>query len=132
MSVKNEIGYLNTDLELISASDLTPLVSVFEASNLCKLHCAQYDNFWYAALEVGPHYDEPELTIAAMLTVIESLDDSSRTLWNSCTKREFDIGYDCGQISKPLNQRLSAQLLEQVTAIKASLSITLYPEVSSQ
>ncbi|MBT9311443.1 hypothetical protein [Leptothoe kymatousa] len=128
----NKIRYLNTDLELVSASDLTSLVSVFEAMDLCILHCAQYDRLWYATLEVSSQYDEPEATIAEMLAVIESLDRDSRAIWNSCTKREFDIGYECSQSSKPVQQNLSSQLLNRIATVNASLGITLYSTLTSE
>lgn len=125
--VKKPIRYLNTDLELVSERNLTSLVAILEERELCKLHCAQYDNRWYATLEVSSQHDQPETTIARMLTVIESLDDSSRALWDGCTKREFDIGYECGQGAEQLKQTLTKQTLERITAVDASLCITLYP-----
>ncbi|MEO0869489.1 MAG: hypothetical protein AAFY17_13815 [Cyanobacteria bacterium J06642_11] len=126
-----KVCYLNTDLELVSKSDLTPLVSVLEEKGLCVLHCAQYDNLWYATLEAEGQYEEPEATIAEMLTVIESLDEFSRAIWDGCVKREFDIGYECGQIPKQLKQTLSEEVLKRMTVHNASLCITLYPAFSS-
>ncbi|MEM6256319.1 MAG: hypothetical protein AAF821_25680 [Cyanobacteria bacterium P01_D01_bin.156] len=130
--VESKIRYLNTDLELVSDSDLTSLVAVVEARDLCILHCAQHEGLLYANLELLSQYGEPETTVAEMLIVIESLDAVSRAIWHNCTKRAFDIGYECGQTPRHLNQSLSAKLLERIAAVKASLHITIYSGASSQ
>src|SRR5438552_1943531 len=97
------ICYLNTDLDLSSPDDLTPLAAALESQGFWSLHCERRaDGVWYATFEVRCGVEsshEPEATIAAMLPIIESLIDPLRSLWNSCTLRELNIGYDCG--SKP-------------------------------
>ena len=105
----SKIRYLNTDLELISETDVSPLVDVFESSGVGLLHLTRGDNSWHASLETAQQYDDPETTIAQMLTVMESLDDSLRAIWYGCTQREFDIGYEGGQAPRSFKQTLSSQ-----------------------
>jgi hypothetical protein len=45
-----------------------------------------------------------------------------------CSRREFNIGYDCGREPWAFNQVLSAQLLSRIAAARASLRVTLYPD----
>jgi hypothetical protein len=120
--------YLNTDLDLTSADDLRALGAAFEGQGVSPLYLTHgEDGLWYATFEVYDQHDEPEPTISAMLVAIESLGDPLRAVWSACTRREFNIGYDCGSKPWAFNQALSADLLGRIAAAGASLRITLYP-----
>jgi hypothetical protein len=127
----NTICYLNTDLVLISDSDLTELA---DALNAHKLHLMGHavvqgdDGRSYANFETREQHSEPEANIAAMLDVVESLPAPLRSAWDACVLREFNIGYDCGADPWAFNQGLSATLLNRVAAARGSLRITLYPD----
>lgn len=123
------ITYLNTDLDLTSADDLTALASVFEAGGVFPLHVSLgEDGMWHATLETGEQHTEPQPNIAAMLAVVESLAPPYRSMWNECSQREFNVGYDCGMEPWAFNQGLCAELLGRIASAGASLRITLYPD----
>jgi hypothetical protein len=86
------------------------------------------DAHWYATFETREQHSEPEPNIAEMLTVVESLNPALQSVWSGCSRREFNIGYDCGQEPWAFNQGLSAQLLVRIAAAGASLRGTLYPD----
>ncbi len=95
--MNNTIEYLNTDLDLICPEDLTELGCFFEANRCSPIHVTRGDDgLWYATFETDEPYREPELSIAQLLTVVECLSGSLRSQWMACTRREFNIGYDCG------------------------------------
>jgi hypothetical protein len=125
--------YVNTDLDLMSADDLTALAAAFEVRGLMPTRVMRLDHGqWHARFSGsstadGP-YDEPELTIAAMLAVIEALDPPLRSAWAGCSQRELDIGYDCGQEPFYFHQGLSAGILVRLVAAGASLRVTLYAD----
>jgi hypothetical protein len=126
--VDHTIWYLNTDLDLTSSDDLTALAAVFESRGLHPLHVTRgEDGLWYATFEIWDQHGEPEANIAAILEVVESLDEPHRTVWLGCKRREFDVGYVCGVEPWAFNQSLSCGLLKRMAAIGASLRITLYP-----
>lgn len=123
------ISYLNTDLDLTSADDLTALAAAFEAAGVFPLRVTRgEDGLWYACFETDEQHTEPEPNIAAMLAVVESLAPPLRPIWAGCSRREFNIGYDCGLEPWAFNQGLSAELLGRMAAAGASLRITLYPD----
>ena len=131
------IQYLNTDLDLVSSDDLTLLVASLKQRGLFVLHCTLGDDgLWHSTLETDmdseTHFQSPEETIGAMLNAIESLDDASRQLWKGCSKRELNIGYDCGDEPWAFNQGLTNHTLARVAAAGASLRITLYPPVRAE
>jgi hypothetical protein len=122
-------SYLNTDLDLTSPGDLTALAATFEVGGASALavHAPQSENEpWSAHFEPDEQYTEPEQSIAAMLTIVESLPEDLRRVWTGCTERNFDIGYDCGSEPRAFNHGLSNQLLGRIAATGASVRITLY------
>ena len=123
------ITYLNTDLDLTSADDLTALAAEFEAARVRPLHVTHgEDGLWYACFETDEQHVEPESNIAAVLAVVESLAPPVRAVWAGCSRREFNVGYDCGLEPWAFNQELSAKLLGRMAAAGASLRVTLYPD----
>ena len=123
------IQFLNTDLVLTSAEDLTALASSLDAAGLFPLQVALGDDgFWYAAFETSADYDEPDTNIAAMLTCVETLAPELKLVWSRCTLREFNIGYDCGKEPWAFNQGLSTEVLRRMAEVGATLRITLYPD----
>ena len=56
----------------------------------------------------GESFNGPEVEIAAMLAVVESLDPQARALWDNCSLREFDFAYDCGVRPFAVHHDLSA------------------------
>lgn len=123
------ISYLNTDLDLISSDELTALVGVFESRGVFPLHVMYRDDgLWYATFETQDEHTEPEPNIAAMVVVVESLAEPHRSMWLGCTRREFNIGYDCGAEPWAFNQELSSGLLGRIAGVGASLRVTLYPD----
>lgn len=123
------ITYLNTDLDLISSSDLTELAAAFESATMCVGHVTPGDNgLWYAMFEAWDEVNEPERHISIMLSVVESLAPELRHVWDSCSLREFNLGYDCGDEPWAFNQGMSAALIGRMAAVNASFRLTLYPD----
>ena len=122
------IRYLNTDLDLISAHELTALTSALEAGGVPPLHTTRgEDGLWHASCETAEQFEEPEGNIAAILLVVESLNAVARAAWSACTRRELNVGFDCGAKPWAYTQWLSNELLGRMAAVGASLRITLYP-----
>lgn len=123
------ICYLNTDLDLISTEDLTALAAAFEGRGAPPIRVThETDALWYATFETTAQFAAPEPNIAAMLSIVESLAQPLRLMWDGCTRREFNIGYDCGGKPWAFNQGLPADLLGRMAAAGASLRVTLYPD----
>jgi len=134
--MKATTPYLNTDLDLIAEQDLTLLVQALEASGLYSLHAGVGDDGkWYATLEINEAADEalhlrqPELTVVAMLDVIEALDASARAIWDACMTKTLDIGYQCGGLR--VRNGLTNATLSRMSALGVGMFITLYPCISS-
>jgi hypothetical protein len=122
------IRYENTDLDLVSSDDLTPLAAAFKSGGVPPLHVTLgEDGRWYTTLETGERYTDPEPNIVAMLRVVEALGRPLGLAWKSCMLREFNIGYTCGREPWAFNHGLSTGILRRMADAGASLRITLYP-----
>jgi hypothetical protein len=130
--VDGHTSYLNTDLDLTSAEDLTALAAALEAAGIRPLHVTQVDDgLWCACFETDEQHTEPESNIAAMLAAVEALALTLQSVWAGCARRDFIIGYDCGWEPWAFNHGLSSGLLGRMAAAGASLRITLYPDRES-
>jgi hypothetical protein len=122
------IQYRNTDLELFSQQNLTDFAATLTTKGFFPLYVADVgDGRWLATFETEESFEDPESNIVAMLAVIERLDSESRELWFACTKRDLDIGYECGDEPHLFHQALTAATLARIAALSLSLRITLYP-----
>jgi len=125
-----QIQYQNTDLDLVCASDLTPLADALDALGFYTLNVShEKDGLWYARLEINDDADphEPETTIRIMLDGIEALDGEAKDLWAACSEREFNIGYHCGDEPQALMHVLTHSTILRIANVGASLGITIYP-----
>lgn len=119
--------YLNTDFELRSNTDLTPLADLLDENGWSRqLLIRTEDREWLASYETGEHVREPELTLITFLDVIESLGAQSRAIRSSCHLREFDLGYDGGDGDWLLHNTISHKTLHRAVAIGASLRFSIY------
>lgn len=127
------IRYLNTDLDLRSAEDLTPLAMLFISYGMGQNHLRQGDDGnWFAIFETDGCCAEPNQTITLLLEVIEALTPEHMALWSRCTVKEFNLGYQCqcqcGTEPRPFTRGLSSEVVARIAAVGASLRITLYPD----
>lgn len=126
--MSDEITYSNTDLDLVASFDLAPLASALESRGVDSLGIFQHvEGTWVSSFETGC-FGQPEDHIAALLDAIESLDPESRKLWDACSSREFNIGYECGAGPWAFNQGVSLDSIRSMGVLGIALRVTLYPE----
>ena len=120
------IQYLNTGLDLVCDVDPATLAAELEALDLAVNVRAGADDMYYVMC--GESNDtEPEANILRLLDATDALTDISRSVWNRCTKREFNVGYDCGDEPWSSNQGLSNDVLRRMADCGATFRVTLYP-----
>jgi hypothetical protein len=121
------IAYLNTDLDLRSATRLGSLAEALEAKGMVVLHCEQQESGdWHARLETDAQHQAPEQNLQAILAIIEGLPTHLREVWAACTRRDFSVGYDCGGEPQAVEHGLGNDTLRRIAAAGAGLTITLY------
>lgn len=126
MNATPQIEYLNTDLDLVCDVDPAILVSKLEAADLAVHVSSGEDGLFYVLCE-DSNETEPEPNLVRLLDAIEALSGPARDLWNRCSKREFNVGYDCGDEPWSFNQGISNEVLRRMANSGSSFRITLYP-----
>ena len=90
---------------------LTPLVEVLEAGGVFPIHRAQKeDGKWSAALETAVSLLNLKQLSAQCSTWSSPLILRHAELWDRCSLREFNIGYDCGDEPFAFSNGLSHSL----------------------
>lgn len=121
------ISYMNTDLDLIIDVDPAILVEELEGKGSCVF--AQDPNqqgLYYIMCEDGGLDCDLVINTTHLLDAVESLSKSSRELWDRCSKREFNAGYECGFEPRSFEQNLPHEVLKRIVECNASFAITLY------
>ena len=122
------IRYLNTDLDLVSTTELDAVVRALEAGGVYALHADRRDDgLWHATFETQRTYRAAEENVGAFLAVIEGIAPEVRAVWDGCRVREFNVGYDSGDEPWAFNQGLCARTLGRMAAAGAGLRVTIYP-----
>ncbi len=125
---ESAIRYLNTDLDLASDQNLKSLADALSVTGLCCLHLeCEPNGRCFARFETEQAYANPHENIEAFLNVLETLDESTKRLWWSCSLREFNIGFDCGDKPWASNAGLAPSVLARMAALGIGLRLTLYP-----
>ena len=126
----NSIHFLNADLDLEAGFDLGPLTAALSARGLFTLHCwERSDGKWEATCESSRETlaEDAETTIRELLESIENLDADSRKAWEGCIRREFNLGYDCGDEPWAINHAVSVESLTRMASLGIAMRITIYP-----
>jgi hypothetical protein len=117
--------FLNVDLDLHSRSDLEPLLSAF-GDKVYKLHVGRSGRMYCAHLEVAKRTKGADATIRVFCALIESLPSPLREVWNSATKRDFNIGVQAGIHPFSHEIVLAADTVKAVAEVSARIIFTIY------
>jgi hypothetical protein len=121
--------FLNVDLDLESGKSLEPLLSEWGDQVHVLYHGPSDENTNLLALEVYEGDDEdPDSIINAFCGLIESLSPRGRAVWNNCSMRRFDIGFESGVTGRPLYVDLDSKTLKRVSDLSGSIGVTIYPK----
>ncbi len=117
--------FMNVDLDVRSSDDCTPLTNALSscAYNLRDGHPGCLTSPSY---EINDEVSDPEQVIARFCDALEHLPTAVRGLWNAATVREFNIGLEGGFHPHASEWRLSNKLLRRISALGASVGITVY------
>ncbi len=119
--------YLNTDLVLTSPAALTALSAEFDHS-CCVLYEQQDDDGnWHLSVESNATENVAAADdIQKMLSVLAALSPAAKQQWDSCTQRDINIGFDCGD-TWAYPHSLPHDALRMIVDAGCTLSLTLYP-----
>jgi len=122
--------YLNTDLCLISISDLTPL-AVSVGKKVTVGYCGKHGREWNVTINAmgSGHFErrKPVNDIKRLLNIFSNLRGAARPLWESCRCREMNIGFQSSDKRPEGYIHLDASILAELAKQRITLAVTIYP-----
>ncbi len=121
-----KIHFINVDLEIESHESLQSIADSF-GQDVTVLGCGNWGNHFHAAFEAEGTGSDPDSIINFFCMLVESLDETGRTVWDRAFLKEFNIGYESGLEPRSFESSLRSQTISKIHAIGASIKITIYP-----
>lgn len=119
--------FLNLDVELKSSRDLAPLANHLDG-DVFVLRCGMDGDAHVLCMEPESGLNPDIKTCTEyMLARMESLPEPLQALLDACMSIVFDYGFDGGLENLPLSVDLSPALLGRISALDASIRVTVYP-----
>ena len=118
--------HLNTDLDIESSQDLTPIIEHF-GEDVIVLYHGEAKEMIRASFELSGIIDGPDEIISHFCMLAESLTGQARKLWDNAFRKVFDIGYRAGDFPSSFNSEIRSETIERIAAIGASIAVTIYP-----
>ena len=120
-----EMRFLNVDLDLISTSDLQPLVTALEPG-LFALHVGHEKRTYSAHLELSKFPKTPDAAIRSFAVLIQNLSRSQRKLWDTAKVRDLNIGVQSAMQPRTFEIQLTPDTLGIASALRARIVFTVY------
>ncbi len=130
---KQDICFVNVDLEIESKNDLQSLIGKFGKSVVVLYHDRLANGNDFVSLEISlnsvqaENYGEVDDTVSAFCDLVENLPSELRNTWNKSTERKFNIGFESGNTEKTFNTTIQTRTLKRLAKIGGSIQITIYP-----
>lgn len=125
-----DIIYLNTDLELRSRRELSPILSAFGRA-VSLMYNGKAGSGYLLSVETQATNRYPDRAINRFCDLVESLSKVHRKLWGACQSRILDIGFDSGTTagskSNCYRAQLSPSAISRAAKLGMAITITIYP-----
>src|SRR5437868_5284000 len=120
------VQYLNTDLEIESASDLMLIVEGF-GKDVVVLHQGVVRGNYRASFEIAGSHAGPNEDINYFVALVDGLSPEARALWDGCYSRVFDLGYRSGSGTPSYRSELRPNTIHALAKLNATIVVTIYP-----
>ncbi len=125
MSGDSPTHFLNLDLVLRSSSDLTSLAEHF-GKHIFVLSRGQVEGAFLLALEASIDGLSPEEGIQRFLQLIDAMPTEQRTIWDRCSSRTFDFGFQAGCNASPCQLKIGPAVLRELAERGVTVEVTIY------
>jgi hypothetical protein len=122
--------FLNVDLDVLSRSNLQPLVTVL-GHRTFALHVGRDKQTYRAHLELSEAPKNPDAAIRSFVALIRALPKAERKLWDTAKVRDFNIGVQAAMQPHCYEIPLAPETIEAVSTLRARLVFTIYAPSNS-
>jgi len=120
-----EMRFLNVDLDLVSRSDLQPLVTALEPATFA-LHVGHEKRTYSAHLELSKFPKNADAAIRGFAALIQKLSRAERKLWDTARVRDFNIGVQSALQPRAFEIKLTPDTLGIASILGARIVLTVY------
>ena len=117
--------YLNTDLEIESREDLSPIVGYFGKDVMVLFH-GEAMGFRRAVFEIAGLAADADTVINHFCMLAESLPERERAIWNHCSRKICDIGYEGGTHPRAFRSEIRPETVERIAKLGVAIFVTIY------
>lgn len=122
----SNVEFLNIDLDLESENDLSLLIQEL-GDSVVIMNNESVDGVHRVSLELAGLVGNPEYILDQYFSVMRKLSIESRSLWDGCRKKEFDLGFESEYgASGSLQETISIKSINSLSSLGASVAITIY------
>ncbi len=131
-SVLDKTKFLNVDLDVISNSDLNPLVEAMGDKTIVlyvgrvKRHHEAHLELVGSPLPADRHPKSPGMLILRFCRLIQELPPQARRLWDAAKTRTLDIGIEAPGPKAYYWSSISSKTLKAASEINAQIAVTAY------
>lgn len=129
---KLETEFLAVDLEIVSRSNLDPLIEAL-GKDFGINRNQKVGRLYFVLLSTGgstPYRADPSKYISTLirsvLKHVEQLPDLPRKLWDGAKSLTFDVGFQAGSLPNPYEVRLDKHAIAAASRLGACVQITIY------
>ncbi len=117
--------YINTDLEIESVEDFSPIVESFADDVVVLYHGTVLQKFRvsFESVDVAANAN---VTVNNFCKLIEALPISARKIWDRSLTKIFDIGYQAGVEPRSYSSEIQPDTIERLAALSAGIRVTIY------
>lgn len=120
----SQTEFLNIDLDIEANFDLTILVEEIGLEATVMRNDKNRERY-FASFETGAI--RANEIIAEYKKIIDGLSPEAKLLWNKCSKRSFDIGFESGLEPNSFKIKLSQETISALYELNGEIVVTIYP-----
>lgn len=117
--------FLNVDLDILSHTDLQPLVATLGEA-VFVLFVGRVKRTYQAHLELAKITRTADDTVREFCSLLKSMPRSARRLWISAKTRDFSIGVQAGKHPHCTDFVLSSETVRAASSLGARIVLSVY------
>jgi hypothetical protein len=117
--------FLNVDLDIESAQDLTPLIAAMGSESF-SISSELVGTIYRTSLELSSGVDDADAAMVRLIQLVLRLPAVQRKVWDEAAKKSFNIGIKAGTDPHMLEIGLRAETIRSIADVGGSIVITVY------
>ncbi len=118
--------YITTDLDLEGPIDLEPIARAFGDDEIVHF-CGPAGDHYRSSIGLAAPSGSESADIEFFCMLAEALDERCRSILRSCSRIDFNLGYEGGSEPRAWMSRLTAEAMKRVASLKGDVVVTIYP-----